>query len=70
MVPASFFDLKSLFKILLTTLLTLKLAIIMHEKLIVVLTTVVHAVAVPEINVQEESRVGESFKETFYISCH
>ena len=63
---------KSSFKILLTTLLTLKLAIIMRVKLIVVLTPVVHAVAVQEINVQEESRVGESFKETFYIvlSCH
>ena len=69
-MPASFFEMKSLFKILLTTLLTLKLAIIMRVKLIVALTPVVHAVAVPEINVQEESRVGESFKETFYISCH
>ena len=57
-MPARFFDVE----ILLTTLLTLKLAIIMRDMLIDILTSVVHVTAVPGINLQKESGVGPNLK--------
>ena len=49
-IASKFFDTKSFVKILLPTLLMLKLAIMMCEMLIVTLTPVAHVAAVAVIN--------------------
>ena len=60
-VPARIFDAKSLLKILITTLLTLLLAIIMWEMFTVMSPPVAYAAAVPVIK-KKDPGVGPNLK--------